>query len=485
LLTSENIQNSDGVNFLSEYKYVFDKNQVAYNSPSESQAASILFDDNKLAILLEQTLKRNGEVITTKKTGFKKWTVNNKQLVLPETVYEGIGANIEPQIQFDAYNEYGSILQSARHKDVKNVTVWGYKGLYPIAQSSNATLADIFYENFENNQNSNIVTGPAHSGSKFFVGDFVPGFNTDVNKTYKISYWYRLNTGWYFSGYMPYSGASMVLDLGDAIDDVVIIPADATISVSDYHPSVGVISSTDTKGLMTHYEYDNLQRLRFVKDQNKNIVKSICYNYTGQEVDCSWTPVVYKSKEISSPFKRNNCIQGYSRTAEVQYIVPFGRYTSTISQADANRQALEDINNKGQIYANESGECIKDVYAKLKYENVTIQVIEGSETSDEILEEHRGDVKVYFYDDLSMTTPSVARGITLEFNVDPAANIYPAISSPARAVIDDGSLSFLLLKNVPIKLEKFERDANGQFQRVSSLNYNYNLKAQQGIVILN
>jgi hypothetical protein len=67
-------------------------------------------------------------------------------------------------------------------------------------------------------------------------------------------------------------------------------------------------SSTDTKGMTTYFEYDGLQRLMNVKDQNGNILKSYDYNYASQAA--TWT-------NIGVP----QCVQGASgNTGEKQVL---------------------------------------------------------------------------------------------------------------------------------------------------------------------
>ncbi|TCC96776.1 hypothetical protein EZ449_22150 [Pedobacter frigidisoli] len=53
-----------------------------------------------------------------------------------------------------------------------------------------------------------------------------------------------------------------------------------------YDPLGNLLSQTDPKNLTLRYEYDGFQRLRMIKDDNGDIVKTFCYNYAGQQVDC-------------------------------------------------------------------------------------------------------------------------------------------------------------------------------------------------------
>jgi hypothetical protein len=54
---------------------------------------------------------------------------------------------------------------------------------------------------------------------------------------------------------------------------------DAKIETYSYAPLIGLTSQTDEKGKAAYYEYDQLQRLRNVKDQNGNILKNNTYHY--------------------------------------------------------------------------------------------------------------------------------------------------------------------------------------------------------------
>ena len=49
---------------------------------------------------------------------------------------------------------------------------------------------------------------------------------------------------------------------------------------------IGVSSVTDPRGEAIYYEYDDLNRLKFIKDQDLNILQRNCYNYKGQITDC-------------------------------------------------------------------------------------------------------------------------------------------------------------------------------------------------------
>ncbi|WP_316812834.1 hypothetical protein [Pedobacter heparinus] len=53
----------------------------------------------------------------------------------------------------------------------------------------------------------------------------------------------------------------------------------AQITTYIYNPLVGLTSQTDAKGMTAYYEYDTFQRLKYIKDQDGNILKSYDYHY--------------------------------------------------------------------------------------------------------------------------------------------------------------------------------------------------------------
>jgi hypothetical protein len=79
------------------------------------------------------------------------------------------------------------------------------------------------------------------------------------------------------------------------------------------------------------------------------------------------TKEAYTNTIKTGTFKRNNCGAGQTGSS-VLYTVPAGKYTSTISQADADAQAQADVNANGQNNANNQGTCKKGVVKEVEPE---------------------------------------------------------------------------------------------------------------------
>lgn len=77
------------------------------------------------------------------------------------------------------------------------------------------------------------------------------------------------------------------------IDDVRFQPVDAKMTTYTYDPLIGMTSETSANNKSLFYEYDALGRLRLIRDNERYIIKKICYNYTGQAESCPATAVNY------------------------------------------------------------------------------------------------------------------------------------------------------------------------------------------------
>jgi hypothetical protein len=106
-----------------------------------------------------------------------------------------------------------------------------------------------------------------------------------------------------------------------------------------------------------NYEYDEMARVKLIRDQDKNIVKYFCYNYAGEPFDCNNIPAIYYNHPLSQSFTRNNCTSTAYLGSTLVYSVAGNTYSSTISQADADGQAATNIAANGQNYANTNGTC--------------------------------------------------------------------------------------------------------------------------------
>lgn len=84
----------------------------------------------------------------------------------------------------------------------------------------------------------------------------------------------------------------------------------------------------------------------------QNDINTNGQTYANNNGSCTWVNAAQ-----SGTYTRNNCQSGATPTSVV-YTVGAGTYSSTVSQADADQKAVNDVNANGQNYANNNGQCI-------------------------------------------------------------------------------------------------------------------------------
>ncbi|HEX6430511.1 MAG TPA: DUF5977 domain-containing protein [Niastella sp.] len=284
-----------------------------------------------------------------------------------------------------SYDNRANVTQVTPRDNIPEVYIWDYNQLYPIASIKNATgLNEVAYTSFETDgtggwsgiNSTNIENNiPAVTGQRLYnLTDNNPltrsGLNT--NAGYTISYWskngsYTVNgsggsllrnltiNGENWNCYLhkvnnPSAGTITVVGNGK-IDELRLYPGNATITTFSYTPLLGMSAQCDQNNRIIRYYYD-VTRLDRICDENGNIIKKFCYNYQGQPEVCAY---VFRSIYKSGTFTKQCTEGGIGST--VIYPVDEGAYTSTISQEDANQKAQNDVDTKGQAYANTMGIC--------------------------------------------------------------------------------------------------------------------------------
>ena len=215
-------------------------------------------------------------------------------------------------------------------------------------------LKEFFYEGFEESYGSSISSDYPHTGKNYWNTNYTTAFTLPNSRNYIIQWWNLVNGKWYLNQ-QPFTTNTT---LTGPVDDIRIFPTDAQIATYTYDPVKGITSQWDVNNKIAFYEYDAVNRLTLIRDQDKNILKKICYTYTGQTESC--TVPAYFNVVKSGIFTRNNCPQGYTPSS-VTYTVAAGIYNSTISQVDADQKAVNDVAANGQNYANTNGACTPPV----------------------------------------------------------------------------------------------------------------------------
>ncbi|HEU4472928.1 MAG TPA: DUF5977 domain-containing protein, partial [Flavisolibacter sp.] len=224
-------------------------------------------------------------------------------LYLPSQSFSSLYQNSEVlDITYDQYDANGNLLQYTGRDGIVHSIIWGYNRSYPVA----------------------VITGASYSAAIALLN------TATINN--------------------PPSDAALRTELNNLRTG---LPVTAMIKSFTYSPLIGITSQTDERGQTTYFSYDHFNRLHLVRDHENNILKRFCYKYNGQAADCDG--LVYENKALNQPFTKNNCSSGYGTV--VNYLVPPGKYTSSVSQAAADAQAQAEATANGQANANAFGIC--------------------------------------------------------------------------------------------------------------------------------
>lgn len=271
-MTKKQTLSSEGETMIEQWQYPLD----VTGAPPEIWDNSNPHFKNQQNLLINHSITTNNIFTSGEKNDYQY--LPDQNVVVLNTIQKGRrDGTYEPRITIEPFDRWGNPLSVSKINDSKTSYLWGYKGTLPIAQAVNAQSSQLFFEGFEEN---GMPDKQARSGVKSFTGKYTfaqpPGFYPDPNST--LSYWYFEGGTWKYKA-LPYSGGSFALTDGEKIDDVRICPAEVKMTTYTYDPLVGITSVTDPNGQTTYYLYDELSRLKAIKDFKGNVVKRFDYQY--------------------------------------------------------------------------------------------------------------------------------------------------------------------------------------------------------------
>jgi YD repeat-containing protein len=224
-LASTTTTDSKGQTITTAYQY-------PSNYPGQPEWAPMI-SANILSPIIKTTVTANSNPVSTVSTDYYSPSTG---IYVPRAIQTNYGSNaFETRQTFYNYDSYGNLLEQAKTNDILEVFLWGYNSRLMVAKIKGSTYAAASALVSQSTLNN-----PADDNA----------MRTELNK---------LRTG---------------------------LPG-AFVETYTYLPNVGVTSRTDAAGRTVYYEYDALQRLDLIRDQNNNIVKKFCYNYNGQQINCA------------------------------------------------------------------------------------------------------------------------------------------------------------------------------------------------------
>ena len=338
-----------------------DQNVTTIKYPDDYKSVSSLYSDmvnaNMVSLPVE-TIKYKGQSEQLERTTTNYGLVDNFYIE-PVSVERQL-RNSAPStlIIYGRYSEGGNIAEYKTANGMYVSTIWGYGSTLPIAYVENARRSNIFYTGFEEGD-GNSADNDSKTGLKSHTGAYSNQLTID-NGNYIFSYWLKSGTDWMLNTQtvtVTSGSYTIAFTSGQQVDDVRFYPVNSYMKTYTYEPTVGMTSATDINNRPNYYEYDAFGRLSIIRDKDRNILKKICYHYAGLPEAC---PVGVGNVQKSATFTRNNCSTG-NVGESITYTVAANTYFAA-TQQDADALAQNDLNAKGQAYANENGGCTKLYY---------------------------------------------------------------------------------------------------------------------------
>lgn len=307
-------------------------------------------------------------------------------------IYGGPGSDVSQykKIQSFTYDGNGNII-GIEDEGLRNVTnIYGYNNKYIIATVINANpLVDkTAYCSFEDDGwggwtmqgTPTYVTTASVTGNRSLSLSSGKSISASISNTeaYTVSFWSThslsvsgsatvqksaptYNGFTYYEYSIPQGSTSITISGTGNLDELRIYPEKARMKTTTYDPLIGKTSKCDENNRITYYEYDSLGRLQFVKDDQRKTLKMYEYNNVSvaRQNGC---PGTYYNHPISEVFTQSNCAVGtVPDTTLHPYTIPANKYSSTISQEDADAQAELELLTYGQAMAN-AHSCITIYY---------------------------------------------------------------------------------------------------------------------------
>ncbi len=215
-------------------------------------------------------------------------------------------------ISFDQYDANNNIQQYTTTDQNPVTIIWDYVHMYPVAQVKNAIITDVAATSFEADGFGNwTYTGTSTPDTTSVTGNNcynlsqTSGTITKTGlvsaNTYVVSYWTKNSSALSITGTIagyPIQGKTIkgwtcfehkvtgqtTITVGGSgfIDELRLYPATAQMTTYTYSPMAGMTTSCDADNKVTYYIYDGYQRLKRIKDQDGNIIKTIQYHYANQ-----------------------------------------------------------------------------------------------------------------------------------------------------------------------------------------------------------
>ncbi|NIG54603.1 hypothetical protein [Chitinophaga sp. Cy-1792] len=225
------------------------------------------------------------------------------------------GLTFDPAYQPAVYFTYQQGALASRQNNAGPITRYlrGYNNSYTVAEMTGGNKVHAAYYNFEDDGQSwygSQITGYTINNSVAYAGQrsaIIPAGgmitipSSPLRVVMKLSFWLYsggitakqglttitpfmtgpVRNGWTYYEYRfdPADGSVQLTGNNTIIDELRYIYVNADIITYTYDPLIGKTSSNSANNRIIFYEYDGLNRLINLKDEQKNILQNFKYNY--------------------------------------------------------------------------------------------------------------------------------------------------------------------------------------------------------------
>ena len=270
---------------------------------------------NMISIPVETLLKRNGNTIDGNYTTYRvhdniitPYQTYRIETPSPQVVTSSAPSGTVPS-QFVLkgtvdYDANGNLAYSQPASNIFKSYIWDYNKALPIAEAVNAADSDIAYSSFETTGGGNWqIPSTLRDATGGITGKYsynlsngaITKASLNTSKSYVVSYWSKSGSAsvngstatgqvsrggyTYFEHAIPTGSASVTVSGTVSIDELRLYPSAGQMTTYTWDPIAGMINQCDVNNHVTYYEYDKFARLKDMKDQDGNILRTFDYNY--------------------------------------------------------------------------------------------------------------------------------------------------------------------------------------------------------------
>lgn len=380
---------SDGSTQSTINKYAHDFAQTAPVNQYQK-----LVQSHQLNQVIETTTLKGTKELNTVRNEQKIWkeiSAGDVLIIGPDAVStkKTASGSAETRIRYHRIDDNNNVLEVSKEGGTRISYIYDYGNTFPVAEVKNASIVSgdsIAYTSFEaDGKGYWTFSGTAVSDFSAPTGNKCYSLSSGnisrtVNpaKTYLLTYWVKNGSGTVSAnstistkqlmvknGWTAYelkiSGTSAITVSGTGtIDELRLHPSGSLMTTFTHKSYVGISSSASANSMLTRYEYDGYNRLKLVRDGDRNILKQYEYAY-GQtytspctNTTANWTVTGVlrcKREPVNNNFTNqkeqeekdmNNCSPTYQQT---RWVTISGTYSECAPVANCTGEGKRVIGN--------------------------------------------------------------------------------------------------------------------------------------------